>query len=573
MLMVVEAAGEIIQPFLMKFIIDVGIPNRDQSYIVAMGIGMVVTALVMMLAQILGVRFCVRASMRFGRDLRQAVFKKIQAMPALDMERFGEPSLIMRLTNDITQIQNVTLSALKIGVKAPTLMVLGGIMAFVMDKELSVILMVAMPILAVVVITLSLMSFPRFDAMQQKLDALNERVQENLVGMRVVKAFARGDFEARRFGEDNESLQQASARAYATSVSITPVIMLIMNATVVAVVWLGGNKILVGSMDVGTIQAYAAYVLQILAALQLVGLVIVESTRAVASFKRVSEVLGQQTEDLASADGPATSQAPEASRASSAPTESSQVREGRIEFRDVSFRYYNDNPLTVLDQVSFVAEPGQTVGIIGSTGSGKSTIVSLLARLYDTDEGAVLVDGHDVRSYNVSDLRKAMGFVPQRNVLFSGSVKENIRWGDAAASDEAVVRAATIAQANDFVQGMPQGYETELAQGGSNVSGGQRQRLCIARALVGDHKILVLDDSTSAVDAQTDRSIRESLAQDYAHATKIIVAQRVEALRDADLVVVMDEGRVVGRGTHEELLATCATYAEIAASQAAGGVV
>lgn len=573
MLMVVEAAGEIIQPFLMKFIIDVGIPNRDQSYIVAMGIGMVVTALVMMLAQILGVRFCVRASMRFGRDLRQAVFKKIQAMPALDMERFGEPSLIMRLTNDITQIQNVTLSALKIGVKAPTLMVLGGIMAFVMDKELSVILMVAMPILAVVVITLSLMSFPRFDAMQQKLDALNERVQENLVGMRVVKAFARGDFEARRFGEDNESLQQASARAYATSVSITPVIMLIMNATVVAVVWLGGNKILVGSMDVGTIQAYAAYVLQILAALQLVGLVIVESTRAVASFKRVSEVLGQQTEDLASADGPATSQAPEASRASSAPTESSQVREGRVEFRDVSFKYYKDNPLTVLDQVSFVAEPGQTVGIIGSTGSGKSTIVSLLARLYDTDEGAVLVDGHDVRSYNVSDLRKAMGFVPQRNVLFSGSVKENIRWGDAAASDEAVVRAATIAQANDFVQGMPQGYETELAQGGSNVSGGQRQRLCIARALVGDHKILVLDDSTSAVDAQTDRSIRESLAQDYAHATKIIVAQRVEALRDADLVVVMDEGRVVGRGTHEELLATCATYAEIAASQAAGGVV
>lgn len=573
MLMVVEAAGEIIQPFLMKFIIDVGIPNRDQSYIVAMGIGMVVTALVMMLAQILGVRFCVRASMRFGRDLRQAVFKKIQAMPALDMERFGEPSLIMRLTNDITQIQNVTLSALKIGVKAPTLMVLGGIMAFVMDKELSVILMVAMPILAVVVITLSLMSFPRFDAMQQKLDALNERVQENLVGMRVVKAFARGDFEARRFGEDNESLQQASARAYATSVSITPVIMLIMNATVVAVVWLGGNKILVGSMDVGTIQAYAAYVLQILAALQLVGLVIVESTRAVASFKRVSEVLGQQTEDLASADGPETTQAPETTHADAAPTNAPRVREGRVEFRDVSFKYYKDNPLTVLDQVSFVAEPGQTVGIIGSTGSGKSTIVSLLACLYDTDEGAVLVDGHDVRSYNVSDLRKAMGFVPQRNVLFSGSVKENIRWGDAAASDEAVVRAATIAQANDFVQGMPQGYETELAQGGSNVSGGQRQRLCIARALVGDHKILVLDDSTSAVDAQTDRSIREGLAQDYAHATKIIVAQRVEALRDADLVVVMDEGRVVGRGTHEELLATCATYAEIAASQAAGGVV
>ena len=573
MLMVVEAAGEIIQPFLMKFIIDVGIPNRDQSYIVAMGIGMVATALVMMLAQILGVRFCVRASMRFGRDLRQAVFKKIQAMPALDMERFGEPSLIMRLTNDITQIQNVTLSALKIGVKAPTLMILGCIMAFVMDRELSVILIVAMPLLAVVVISLSLMSFPRFDAMQQKLDALNERVQENLVGMRVVKAFARGDFEARRFGKDNESLRQASARAYATSVSITPVIMLIMNATVVAVVWLGGNKILVGSMDVGTIQAYAAYVLQILAALQLVGLVIVESTRAVASFKRVSEVLGHHTEDLASTDGPATSQAPEASRASSAPTESPQVREGRIEFRDVSFRYYKDNPLTVLDRVSFVAAPGQTVGIIGSTGSGKSTIVSLLARLYDTDEGAVLVDGHDVRSYNVSDLRKAMGFVPQRNVLFSGSVKENIRWGDAAASDEAVVRAATIAQANDFVQGMPQGYETELAQGGSNVSGGQRQRLCIARALVGDHKILVLDDSTSAVDAQTDRSIRESLAQDYAHATKIIVAQRVEALRDADLVVVMDEGRVVGQGTHEELLATCATYAEIVSSQAVGGVV
>lgn len=571
--MVVEAAGEIIQPFLMKFIIDVGIPNRDQSYIVAMGIGMVVTALVMMLAQILGVRFCVRASMRFGRDLRQAVFKKIQAMPALDMERFGEPSLIMRLTNDITQIQNVTLSALKIGVKAPTLMILGCIMAFVMDRELSVILIVSMPLLAVVVITLSLMSFPRFDAMQQKLDALNERVQENLVGMRVVKAFARGDFEARRFGEDNESLQQASVRAYATSVSITPVIMLIMNATVVAVVWLGGNKILVGSMDVGTIQAYAAYVLQILAALQLVGLVIVESTRAVASFKRVSEVLGQQTEDLASADGPETTQAPETTHADAAPTNAPRVREGRIEFRDVSFRYYKDNPLTVLDRVSFVAAPGQTVGIIGSTGSGKSTIVSLLARLYDTDEGAVLVDGHDVRSYDVSYLRKAMGIVPQRNVLFSGSVKKNIRWGDAAASDEAVVRAATIAQANDFVQGMPQGYETELAQGGSNVSGGQRQRLCIARALVGDHKILVLDDSTSAVDAQTDRSIREGLAQDYAHATKIIVAQRVEALRDADLVVVMDEGHVVGRGTHEELLATCATYAEIAASQAAGGVV
>ena len=573
LLMVVEAIGEIVQPFLMTCIIDVGIPNHDQAYIAAMGIGMVLTALVMMLAQVFGVRCCVRASMRFGRDLRRAVFQRMQSMPSLDMERFGEPSLVMRLTNDITQIQNVTLSTLKIWIKAPMLIVLGCLMAFFLDKELSMVLIVAMPLLAIVVVSLSLLSFPRFDAMQQRLDSLNERVQENLVGIRVVKAFARGDFEAQRFGKANNTLRQTSERAYATSVSITPIIMLIMNATVVVVVWLGGNKILNGTMNIGTIQAYAAYVLEILAALLMVGLVIVESTRAVASFRRVAEVLGWNADDLASTDAAKTSHVSETRHADSATADAQQVEEGRVEFRDVSFRYYKNNPLTVLDRVSFVAEPGQTVGIIGSTGSGKSTVVGLLARLYDVDEGSVLVDGRDVRSYDVYDLRKAIGFVPQRSVLFSGPIRKNLRWGDATASDDTLVHAATVAQANDFVQDMPKGYDTELTQGGSNVSGGQRQRLCIARALVGDPKILVLDDSTSAVDAQTDRLIREGIERDYAHATKIIVAQRVEALREADFVVVMDEGRIVGQGTHEELLKTCATYAEINASQSMGGVV
>lgn len=567
LLMVVEAVGEIVQPYLMKFIIDVGVPNQDVTYIAMMGAGMILAAALMMAAQIAGVRLCVQASMRFGRDLRRAVFAKMQALTLSGVERYGEPSLVMRLTNDITQIQNVTLSALKIWLKAPLLMVMGCVMAFYMDQELSVILIVSMPVLAVAVVSLSLLSFPRFEAMQRGLDALNERVQENLVGMRVVKAYARGGYESKRFGEANESLRKTSARAYTMSVSITPVITLIMNTTVVLVVWFGGNRILRGGMDVGTLQAYAAYVLEILAALMMVGLVIVESTRAVASFRRVSEVLAEETPTPAKAR--VHEEAPDAAQHA---LDAAGTSGGRIEFQDVSFRYFKNNPTTVLEHISLVIEPGQTVGIIGSTGSGKSTLVDLVARLYDVDEGCVLVDGLDVRSYDVRELRGMIGFVPQRNQLFSGTIGQNLRWGDASASDEDVRAAASLAQADEFVSQFDQGYDTPIERGGTNVSGGQRQRLCIARALVCKPRILVFDDSTSAVDLATERRIRTGLAHSYGGTTKLVVAQRIDAVREADTIVVMDEGRIVGKGTHEELLATCAAYAEIAASQEMGGV-
>ena len=384
-------------------------PTGDANYTIGRGLAVVATALTMLVAQAIGTKLCVKGSMRLGRDVQHDVFAKMQQFSASNMDKYSEPSLVMRLTNDVTQVQNVVLATAKIILKAPVLLILGCTTAFAMNQELSVVLIVTMPLMAVIVIFLSLRSFPKFDVMQRALDALNGKIQENLVNVREVKAFVRGDYEIERFKTSNERLRQTSTKAFTMSATITPAIVLIMNATVAIVVWLGGMMVLDNRTDIGTLQAFAAYVLEILATLQVVSLVIVDSTRAVASYRRICDVLDEEI-DLTDAQ--------DANKELS-------VTQGRVEFRDVAFRYFKDNPNHVLEGISFEVEPGQALGIIGSTGSGKTTVASLIPRLYDVDEGSVLVDGHDVREYTLRSLRQGIGFVPQKNLLFSGTVESN----------------------------------------------------------------------------------------------------------------------------------------------------
>ena len=552
LLMMAEAAGEILQPYLLSHMINAGIPNRDYPTIVRMGIGMILTAAMMMLAQVIGTKLCVRGSMRFGRDVRKAMFKRLQHFSFSTIDRYSEPSLVTRLTNDVTLIQNMTLNALRTGLKAPILLILGCIMAFRMNQSLSVVLIVAMPLLALTVVGMSLVSFPRFDVMQQGLDRINAAVQENLLNVRVVKSFARGNYETKRFTEANEQLKRRGTRAYMLSVSITPIISLIMNAAIVLILWMGGFKVLGGELSIGTLSVFATYVLEILAALTLLGLLIVESTRAVASFRRISELLGEQTEPAGTG-------------------EAGEIAQGKVELRHVSFWYYKERPAPVLDDISLTVEPGQTFGVIGTTGSGKSTLASLIPRLYEPQEGSILIDGRDIRAYSREALRRGIDVVPQKNILFIGTVEDNLRWGDPEADVAAVREAARLSCADGFVTGMDQGYQTAVKQGGINLSGGQKQRLCIARALVRHPKIVILDDSTASVDMNTERTILENLRSMGGGSTIILITQKISSLHYCDRIAVLDRGKLVGLGTHETLLKTSKAYAEIYASQADRG--
>lgn len=550
-MMIVEVIGEVVLPKLMANIINVGVTNGSAGYITGTGALMVLVALLMMAGGVGGAYFGAKAAVSFAADLRKDAFDKVQTFSFANLDQFSTGSLVTRLTNDITQVQNLINMALRMMLRAPGMLIGALIMAFVMNAELAVIVLIVIPILVGAIAVLIKIAFPKFKIMQKKLDALNSNIQEMLTNVRVIKSFVRGDYEEKKFAASNEDLKQTSLSAFMTIIIVMPLMMLMMNATTLAVVWFGGRQIIVGNMQVGDLTAFTTYIVQILMSLMMLAMVILQSSRALASLSRIREILDTEV-DL---------------NDEHCKEPDKIVSSGRVEFRDVSFRYYKENKEAVLSHISFAVKSGQTLGIIGSTGSGKTTLVQMIPRLYDVDEGEVLVDGVNVKDYTLENLREGVGMVLQKNVLFSGSILENLMWGDENASIEEVRKAAQAAQADGFVSSFTGGYEMDLGQGGVNVSGGQKQRLCIARALLKKPKILILDDSTSAVDTATEAKIRESFAGELKNTTKIIIAQRISSVQEADEIMVLDDGKIVGFGKHEDLLASCEAYQEIYYSQ------
>ncbi len=550
LLMIVEVIGEVLLPKFMANIINIGAANQDVPYIITMGIVMVVTALLMMAGGIGGAYFAAKAAISFAADIRKDTFEKVQKFSFANLDQYNTGSLVTRLTNDVTQVQNLINMALRMMLRAPGMLIGALIMAFMMNRELAAVILVVIPILVILIGIVIKTAFPRFTIMQKKLDTLNSTIQEMLTNVRVIKSFVRGDYEEEKFSRANEDLKKSSLSAFNVVILNMPIMMLMMNLTTLGVVWFGGKQILAGRMPVGDLTAFTTYIVQILMSLMMLAMVLLQSSRAMASLHRITEVLDARI-DLTDENSA---------------QKDKRVENGTVEFKDVSFRYYKENKEPVLSHINFKIDSGKILGIIGSTGSGKTTLVQMIPRLYDPDEGEVLVDGVNVKEYSLEHLREGVGMVLQKNVLFSGTIRENLMWGDENASEEEVEKAAAAAQAG-FVRDFTEGYETELGQGGVNVSGGQKQRLCIARALLKKPKILILDDSTSAVDTATEAKIRESFSGLLKETTKIIIAQRITSVMEADEILVLDEGEIVGKGTHEELLKTCEAYQEIYYSQ------
>ncbi len=548
--MIVEVIGEILMPRFLAIILNNAASSRP-LFSVGVAALMVATAILMMAGGVAGAYYGAKASVNFAADLRLDIYKKVQSFSFANIDRFSSASLVTRLTNDVTQMQNTVNMLLRMCLRSPGMLIGGLIMAILLRPSLAVVLAVTVPLLLVTIGVLIFLSFPRFSAMQKKVDGLNATVQENVTNVRVVKSFVREELEKKKFARANRELKEGGIAASKIMILMNPFMTLFMSITVIAVLWLGHGMVLDLGMEVGDLSSFIIYCTQILSSLMMVTFLLMMLSRALASAKRIREVLDEVVDitDAEHAD-PAL-----------------RITEGRIEFRHVSFRYYKNSQDSVLDDISFAIEPGTTVGIIGSTGCGKTTLVSMIPRLYDSDAGEVLIDGRPVRDYTLYHLREGVGMVLQKNVLFSGSVGDNLRWGNEDAADEEVRAAAAAAQADKFIDAFRGGYDYDLGQGGTNVSGGQKQRLCIARALLKKPKILILDDSTSAVDTATEKKIRECFANELSGTTKIIIAQRIQSVRDADKIVVMNDGRVTGIGTHDELLCSNTEYQEIYYSQ------
>lgn len=550
--MIVEVVGEIFMPYFMAQIINnYSAGNLTIGSSLGYMIGMVLTALAMMLGGVGGAYFGAKASVNFAADIRNDVYKKVQAFSFANIDRFSTGSLVTRLTNDVTQLQNFVNMVLRMALRAPGMMIGALVMSIALEPRLSMIFLVSMPVLLAAIFVITKMGFPRFTKMQTKIDGLNSTVQENITNVRVVKSFVREDFEQQKFAAANSDLKKTGMGAMKVMIFLQPIMSLCMYSTIIAAVWFGSKLVMNSGMAVGNLSAFITYVTQILMSLLMVTMLFMFSSRAMASAKRISEVLDEPL-DLSD---------------ETAKHKDLTIKRGKIEFKKVDFRYYKTSKDAVLSNIDLTIEPGQTVGVIGSTGCGKTTLVSLIPRLYDCDKGQVLVDGVDVKDYSLYNLREGIGMVLQKNVLFSGSISDNLRWGDLNATDEQITDAAKKAQADMFVKSFPNGYETILDQGGTNVSGGQKQRLCIARALLKHPKILILDDSTSAVDTATEANIREAFANELSDATKIIIAQRISSIKEADKIIVMDDGKIVGEGTNDDLLKNNETYREIYYSQ------
>ncbi len=550
--MIVEVVGEVVLPKLYAVIVNNGVElGRGPGYIAAAAAFMIVTSLLMMAGGVGGAYFGAKASVNFASDLRRDVFAKVQSFSFANIDHFQTGSLITRMTNDVTQLQNFVNMLLRMALRSPGMLIGALIMAISLNARLALVLAVSIPVMLVVLSFFITKGFPMFKVMQTRIDALNSTIEENLTNVRVVKSFVREDHERGKFEKANGDLKQAGLRAMNVMICMQPAMTLMMNATMLAVLFFGGKQVAGGEMAVGDLTAFVTYITQILMALIMTTMLFMNSSRALASARRITEVLDEKL-DLSDENA----KYPEKT-----------IEKGDIEFRNVSFRYYKNSEGKVLDDVSFHIRSGQTVGIIGSTGCGKTTMVSMIPRLYDADEGSVLIDGVDVRDYSLYNLREGVGMVLQKNVLFSGTIEENLRWGDEEADMDALRSAAASAQADQFVTSFTKGYDTELGQGGVNVSGGQKQRLCIARALLKHPKILILDDSTSAVDTATEARIREAFRGELADSTKLIIAQRITSVMEADQIIVLNEGRVTGIGKHDELLKNNKEYQEIYDSQ------
>ena len=548
-----EAVFELLIPLVMADIVNVGIETGDQSYILRKGALMAGMAIVSLCFGLGSAACSSVAGQGFGANLRRAEYDRIQEFSFSNIEKFSTASLVTRLTNDVNNMQMTLMMGMRLLVRAPVMLVAALVLSIRLSRQLSNVFLVAIPLLAAVIALILIHASPLFRSLQEKTDALNLVVQENLTGIRVVKSFVREDHEREKFAKRNQDLRATSERAFGVVVINMPVMMLIVYSTIIAVMWFGGKMVYAGTLPVGDLTAFFTYITQILISLMMVSMIFMMMTRSVACAKRIVEVLEEV---------PAITD--------QAAVEGAQVENGSIDFSHVSFKYDPQSPEWTLRDVELHIPSGATVGILGGTGSGKTTLVSLIPRLYEAAEGTVLVGGRPVREYTMEHLREAVSVVLQKNTLFSGTIRENLMWGNPGATEEQLWDACRAACADEFLERMPDGLDTDLGQGGVNVSGGQKQRLCIARAILKRPKVLILDDSTSAVDTATDAKIRRAFAEELKKTTKIIIAQRVSSICEADLILVMDGGRVVAQGSHEALMKDCGIYREVYESQQEG---
>ncbi len=547
-----EVILEVFIPFLMAKIIDVGIANADVAYIAKIGSLMVLMALISLVFGALSGRFASLASTGLAAGIRKKLFYKIQDFSFANVDKFSTASLITRLTADVTSTQTAFMMVIRMLVRSPIMLVSATVMAVSINAKLSAVFLFAIPFLGGAMGIISYLAFPRFQKMLEKYDSMNSSVQENLVAIRVVKAFVRRDYENEKFEEAANTLRDAQIKAERIVITGMPIMMFTMYACTILIAWFGGNLVIAGDMQTGELFSFISYISQILMSLMMISFAFIGIVMSRASIKRILEVLDEEIDIKNNEESEIT------------------ANDGSIVFDNVSFSYAKKNDNLTLDNVNLKINSGETVGIIGGTGSAKTTLVQLIPRLYDVLEGRILVGGHDVRDYSLEALRNNVAMVLQKNVLFSGTIKENLKWGNENATDEEIMAACKAAQAHDFISAMPDGYETDLGQGGVNVSGGQKQRICIARALLKNPKILILDDSTSAVDTATDSKIRQSFKENLQNTTTIIIAQRISSVSEADKIIVLNDGKIDGVGTHEELLSTNEIYKEVYESQQKG---
>jgi ATP-binding cassette subfamily B protein len=565
---------ELSMPLLMARIVDEGIPAGDVAFITRIGIFMVMLALGAIFFGVLNMKFSTKGAIGFTANLRSALFEKVQQFSFNNIDKFSTASLVTRLTNDVNNLQTTFILGLRLLTRAPMMLVIAFFLAYRINASLSIILAVAIPVLVIGVFAIISQAVKRFSIMQEKIDNINRTIQETLIGIRVVKSFVRADHENEKFRDANDDFTNSAIRANSLAILNMPVMMFVLNAATIAVIWMGGKMVSTGIMGTGELISFISYIFQILISVMMISMMIIMIARAEASGKRIIEVLDT---DIDIVDNPefALGATLEGNTPALVPAASEQnapgVTAGKVEFRNVGFKYLlTGSGEDVLFDVNFVAQPGEVIGIVGGTASGKSTMVNLIPRLYDATEGAVLVDDVDVRDYRLPDLRERIGVVLQNNTLFSGTIRENIMWGNEQATEEEVITACKDAQAHDFIMSFPNGYDTVLGQGGVNVSGGQKQRLCIARAILKNPKILILDDSTSAVDMATEAKIREAFYHNLANTTIFIIAQRIGSVQDADKIIVLEDGGISGIGTHAELLKNNEIYREINSSQQEG---
>lgn len=548
-----DAIFQLLIPLVMADIVDIGIANADTNFIVRKGVLMVVMALVALAFGLGSAAFSSRAGMGFGANLRAAEYARVQNFSFSNIEKFSTASLVTRLTSDVNSMQMTLMMGMRLLVRAPVMLVAALVLAIGLSRQLSRVFLVAIPLLLVFICILMVKVGPLFRILQEKTDSLNLIVQENLTGIRVVKSFVREDHEKDKFAKRNNDLRFTSEKAFGAVVVNMPVMMLIVFGTIIAVMWFGGKMVYAGTLEVGNLTAFFSYITEILISLMMVSMIFMMMSRSIACAKRICEVLDETpaiTNDRA--------------------VSGARVEAGSIDFDHVSFKYSANGTEWVLENVNLHIPAGSTVGILGGTGSGKSTLVSLIPRLYEAQEGTVSVGGRPVSDYTMEHLRDAVSVVLQKNTLFSGTIRENLLWGNPGATEEQLQSACRAACADEFLSRMPDGLDTDLGQGGVNVSGGQKQRLCIARAILKQPQILILDDSTSAVDTATDAKIRQAFRTALKGTTKLIIAQRVSSIADADLILVMDRGRVTAQGTHEELMKACEIYRDVYQSQQEG---